>query len=536
MKLASLSLLVVSLALVGLQRIPGVGRFVVPTTAPGAWAVSYTPLTYPHPLQASYTDAACTSSDTAASSSRDDVQTKVTAAVDDGCVYIPDDGASVTWATPVTITNKRIQLIGPGEANLDITCTGACVQISNSSGNVKTFRLTAMKMLCDGTDCINMGATSNGIIDGFRIDHITMIPVGSVTHGIQNNAPASGGLYFGLIDHVKCLSNQSTADQISECAIFDPWHNGPDQGGAGCITTNDCNGDAAWALHAPTLGSTSAVVWEDSEFAWDVTDAGNHSTQDTDLGPVNLTFRFNTVDCGSFQTHGARTNHRGDAVYEVYRNTWTGCNISGQRVNLLHDGVAHWFQNTIIDAPNWGEQLTITGYRMNTNGCVQAGSPLLACDGSRAWDGNLEATGWPCLDQIGRLGSNKKVSTSMANSTWEPYKAWSNGTDATCATGGTCDNASHWALNAVCQAGGANYLLSDYYKPYNAPHSNAADALGPANMWDYMDETTGGVTVYTNVGDLPGTCTANTVAWVKNTGSWNASGNGQGSGVLYKCS
>jgi hypothetical protein len=91
-------------------------------------------------------------------------------------------------------------------------------------------------------------------------------------------------------------------------------------------------------------------------------------------------------------------------------------------------------------------------------------------------------------------------------------------------------------LNGTCQAGGANYILGDYYKPYNAPHTNSAGALGPANMWDYMDQTTGGITVYTNVGDLPGSCTANTYAWVTNTGSWNTSAGGNtANGVLYKC-
>ena len=32
--------------------------------------------------------------------------------------------------------------------------------------------------------------------------------------------------------------------------------------------------------------------------------------------------------------------------------------------------------------------------------------PSALCDGKSPWDGNQDATGWPCLDQIGRGGDN----------------------------------------------------------------------------------------------------------------------------------
>jgi hypothetical protein len=291
------------------------------------------------------------------------------------------------------------------------------------------------------------------------------------------------------------------------------------------------------------LGSDDAIVWEDSTFSWDSTDGGCcRATQDTDLGAVRYVFRYNTVERGTFQSHGARSNHRGMAFYEVYRNSFTGSSAAS-RVNLLHDGVAHWFENT-IDTVGWGTtgaNLTITSYRANTaaapTGCLSSGSPLLVCDGSHSWDGNLDAsTGWPCLDQIGRLGSANKTATAVSGSTWEPYKAWSNGTTSTCQDGGPCNNTSRWVLNGTCaNAGATGKVLADYYKPYNAPHSNAAHALGPANMWDYMDQSTGGMTVYTQVSDLPSSCTQYERAWVTNAGTWNQSANGHPSGVLYEC-
>jgi hypothetical protein len=513
-----------------------------------AWAVHYEPLTYPHPLQATYDEDLCENDinvtvdmlGVTPSHARADVVLAINDADDDDCVFIPAVDGAETWSSGVSVLNERLQIIGPGESSLTITCTAQCITFRNSASPTKPFRLSGLTFVGTGEDMISVLSDGvNAIVDGFRIDHVTI--VGTATHGIYMN----GGMAYGLIDHFTCDSTVSGI--ISECSFLAPWLQIEDNSTL-CtgVAGTDCMGYYSWFNRAVTLGSDDQLVYEDSTYKW-LTTGGVHlrATQDTGaLGATRITFRYNTVTCGSFQTHGARGFDRGMASSEVYRSSFSACS-GATRVALLHNGVQYWFQNTIEQGASWGHNLDITSYRANTT-CGSTSTAGLHIGGAtwadpftpvaHAWDGNLEASGWPLLDDVGRLGGASQT-TDVEGTTWEPYKAWSNGTTSTCKTGGSCNNSSVWAVNSACTNGGGAhpYTLTDYYKPYNNPHTNAAGALGPANMWDYMDETVGGVTVYTNVSDLPSTCTPNTVAWVKNAGTWNTSGNGHGSGVLYKC-
>jgi hypothetical protein len=495
--------------------------------AQSVWAPVYEPLTYPHPLQAEYDEDLCEDDHNAAGVTAAEIAAAVTAADDDDCVYVPS-GTTTLLAT-VSVANKRIQVIGAGVGSTVLTCpTGgqSCFTFSGSGGNFKPFRLSGMTLTGNGASSGGIITLSNngaGITDGFRVDNITMN--GTATHGFF----IGNGMFYGVIDHWTCDSGSSNT--IPACGYYQAWLNGPDQNnGSGCVKGQDCDGYYSWFLRAVTLGSDDGIVVEDSTFTFNsgASCSPYCGTQDTDIGAIRLTFRYNTVTCGSFQSHGARGDQRGMASWEVYRNTFTACSAAS-RVNLLHNGVAHWFQNQIAQGASWGHNLTITSYRAVTGTCLSSPDPLSSCNGARSWDGNLEASGWPCLDDVGRLGGTNQ-GTTVTGTTWEPYKAWSNGTAASCGTGGACTSTSQWVLNSCGSPG-----LSDYYKPYNAPHTNAAHALGPANMWDYMDEATGGVTVYDNLSELPTSCTVNTVAWVRNAGTWNQSGNGHGSGRLYRC-
>jgi PKD repeat protein len=83
--------------------------------------------------------------------------------------------------------------------------------------------------------------------------------------------------------------------------------------------------------------------------------------------------------------------------------------------------------------------------------------PVGDCNGTHAWDGNIEANGWPCLGQIGRA-PGKSIAQIMAGDKQPSYsfKFWNNGPEADCLTGGAgCTD------NVVVYNGGVNDYIKD---------------------------------------------------------------------------
>jgi hypothetical protein len=118
-----------------------------------------------------------------------------------------------------------------------------------------------------------------------------------------------------------------------------------------------------------------------------------------------------------------------------------------------------------------------------------------ACDGTNAWDGNLgdaSAPGWPCLGQIGRGWTSSTSLTNLAAGTVEqpsePFYLWNNGTQAGCATGGSCTDSiqayvdpsayikktGHTVSGGGAGQGEVDYVEDDTPKPgytaYTYPH------------------------------------------------------------------
>jgi len=61
----------------------------------------------------------------------------------------------------------------------------------------------------------------------------------------------------------------------------------------------------------------------------------------------------------------------------------------------------------------------------------QAYAPWGKCDGSSPWDGNQQANGYPCLDQVGRSQSTLISGDTPSPVQWpqqlvEPTYAWNN--------------------------------------------------------------------------------------------------------------
>ena len=100
----------------------------------------------------------------------------------------------------------------------------------------------------------------------------------------------------------------------------------------------------------------------------------------------------------------------------------------------MRSGTGVVFNNTI--AGNYTQpSVLIDNQRSPTgDGCEVISPPLNGCDGTSSYDGNLEANGWPCLDQIGRRSSDQSS---------VPLYLWNNGPQPTCgapsAAGAPCD-------------------------------------------------------------------------------------------------
>jgi hypothetical protein len=470
------------------------------------WQLSYTPYAYPHPLQSAWVSR-CKNTRAARSHSQADVQSAVDKAGDDDCVTIPAGDGEETWASAVSWTDKRIQLIGPGEANLTITCRATCIAVRVGRTPARPFRVSALTFAWSGPQNIISGVASTLTVPvkGFRIDHVTFLNANSnASHSIIFN----GGIWWGLVDHVT-MGNGSTG----WIGVY-----------AGAFTENDdnrrnrcaasgglpCMGYDSWVLKSLEFGSDDAIYIEDSVFNFN-SRSGLSAVNDMEFG-ARMVYRFNACTACFYQSHSARGRNRGGNVQsEIYRNIFSG--ESFFRPTHIRGGAALLFENTVFgyERNNWD----VDGQRENTS-CVSSGAPLNTCNGSAPHDGNFEATGWPCVDGVGR-GSVKGKPTEASDQTSAPMRSWSNGTTATCRTGGDCNNTTNITLNGVCKG------LSAYIKPHSSPHSNG--------QWDFMNYGDG-VYVVDAVGDLPAKCTPGEWGWVRDAGSWNAAGP---DGLGYLC-
>jgi hypothetical protein len=482
----------------------------VPSVASGAgsWRLSYTPYAYPHPLQSAWVSS-CEDTRAASSPSRADVQAAVNRADDDDCVTIPAGDGTETWTSPVSWANKRIQIIGPGQANLTITCTRTCIAVTVNRTPARPFRVSGLTFAWSGPQNIISGVSSalTVPVEGFRIDHVTFLNSNSnASHSIIFN----GGIWWGLVDHVTMGNGSTGWIGVYAGAFTENDFNRKNR----CAPSGDlpCLGYDSWALKGVEFGSRDAIYIEDSAFNFNPRSALS-AVNDMEFG-ARMVYRFNRCTACYYQSHSARSGNRGGSVQsEIYRNTFTGESFY-RPTGPIRSGTALLFENTVsgYERNSWD----VDGQRETTS-CLVRAAPLNACNGRASQDGNIETSGWPCVDGIGR-GSVKGATTRASEQVNVPLRSWSNGSTSTCSTGGSCNNTTGITLNRACGA-----ALTNYIKPHSSPHANA--------QWDYMNEGDG-VYVVESVDDLPARCTAGEWAWVRHAGSWNADGQ---DGLGYAC-
>jgi hypothetical protein len=198
----------------------------------------------------------------------------------------------------------------------------------------------------------------------------------------------------GLIDH-------NTFNNVS------PEVDGYECDGSSCTT--DFN-TAAPALSAPIgLGTVNATYLEDNTYNF----SRFLNAIDCEFAGMYV-FRHNTVDGVYPEAHTARAWARGCRKWEVYENTFLATVVQPAWLGLFRGGTGVVFNNrwigvsvSTISIDNLRSYDTMRG---NGNLGDTDSAPHAMCWGNLGanlginspFDGNTDADGYPCIDQIGR--------------------------------------------------------------------------------------------------------------------------------------
>ena len=314
----------------------------------------------------------------AASCSRTNVATAITAAADGDTVNIPACGATV-WTSSINV-NKAINISGAGMDATNIALSGGgFISFSGSSAGNKVAQLGNLTVSGSGSDgFIEVNASYR-----FRLHHMK---IGDVA----NRAILITGAY-GVIDHMQF----TTVDGYNAVQVL---------GGSTTPT-------GQWS-QAMNFGSPNQVYIEDSSYT--------ASTCVTSLGIFDgfngsrLVFRHNTVTNWSGYVHGYDSASESALQWEIYDNFFdmqkTNCGIP--RMLFMRGGTGYVYNNTmhLTDSYNLYDPkfLSLYYYRSTES---QQGS---ICNGSASVDQNLPGqNGYLCFQQPGSGGPGLHTSVPV---------------------------------------------------------------------------------------------------------------------------
>lgn len=452
------------------------------------------------------------------------VQSAIDSASPGDTVAIP--AGSCTWTTSVHISpTKAITLKGAGEVQTVITdggtlsgfssnCTirnhcgwSALLYVGFTGTNNYVTRVTGFTIKFppgSGNARYEIVVQGNGL-DKFRIDHLTCTGSG-VNRCIGTFSDDSGATDFsGLVDHVSCLINSTSSPQC--------FNNQVAIGAAASL---------AWE-HPPVLGSNRATYWENITCTYQNTVSNN--CFDNYNGHA-FVIRYSTFTHIGIGNHGVDSARRGGRIIEVYRNTFATDEAVAYAMNW-RTGPNILFDNTISSLYG-GTGINISLYRTVSSN-IAYGITGTNCTGSNTWDGNLGTAaqgnqGYPCLDQVG----------------------WYFPPPDGCFTLAECDRPN--GLNAVyspafmwgnTKAGSPTTAFTGNY-PASYVHINSASSPSKIDIYTDVGASCSAISCTIGVGsgtlaNRPASCTTGVSFWATDQGNWNQSGDGTGSGALYKC-
>jgi hypothetical protein len=272
------------------------------------------------------------------------------------------------------------------------------------------------------------------------------------------------------------------------------------------------------------------------------TGANKPSVMDPARGGINI--MFDNVATGPYsigtnvriyrsEATKADNLYTGDGVTTVFAHSLTG--TSGGQVGVTETVIATGVRTRKIYTTHYTATTTQVTAVTAPPATVTwqfhrgpMGKPGFPCDFETDWDGNLGTVGqsnlgYPCFQQVGwffpaPVGCTNEATCGVANGAnaeYDPAYVW-----------GNTDDGVLWDIGS----GG-----------YPAGYVHVNSATSPSKIDIYTDKSAsctpgGACTVGVGVGTtLPTTCTTGVGFWKSDEGSWNVSGNGDGSGVLYKC-
>jgi hypothetical protein len=462
-------------------------------------------------LLPSLADAACTGSSpswTAADASYTEVQNCVSAASSGDTITVP--AGSATWSTQNTnfFNGKALSLIGAGidvtiitdQVSSDATASSLIQITPNPSGLIRVSGFTFSKVTAPpastGVISVNPGSVSNLI----RVDHNRFDLTNG--HGVRPNGCAGGVLDHNTFN----LSANSFAIQA--------------QNGWVCTGTGDTYGaDHIWAMATP-YGTVDNVYVEDNIVNGPV--GVSTSTSDCNGWGGHVVLRFNTInETNGIHSHGLGTAGRSRSCrhMEVYGNTFIPTGTTMTSFHAITGGTGLTFYNVGTDTNGCGgpcitQSADLHNYRTDTSYPVWG-----LCDGTNAWDGNTDSSGYPCMDQPGRgqgdlIGDAASPTPAWPHQALEPWYIWNNLINST--------------LSAAVSVSAPIVENRDFY---NQDNTNCP--AGGANC-------TAGMGVGT-LAQRPGSCTSGVGYWATDQGTWKTAIPSQGTwpsgeqGVLYQC-
>ena len=262
--------------------------------------------------------------------SQRDVQTGINEASSGDTVIVP--AGSCTWTTRVTVTGKRLTLIGAGIGATNITdgvSGGGSLDVDASAANfVDVNGFTFIKKSISSFGMVRISGTQGEV--AFRFHHNRLF---------DNGVAGGRGLYvyqvYGLIDHVAFDVTDTTAsDQMLTVA--------------GSYVSTD-GGFTPWTQPL-TFGTDKAVYVEDSSFT---VANQNESVIDAYSG-ARLVVRRNTFRDTEVGFHGTDSGGmRSTVSLEMYANSFVNNSTRQQRAVTHRGGTGLYFDNTFGGIRAW---------------------------------------------------------------------------------------------------------------------------------------------------------------------------------------
>lgn len=389
---------------------------------------------------------------TAATCSRTDVQTQITAAADRDIVAIPAC-SQTDWTTEIAVS-KAIWIKGAGQGSTiigdNVTKDGSSSTrlISFSVNTPKSFAMSNLTIVGVATDPsqFNKGHIAvAGSSISWRIHHLTMTTA-------QTRFIVYDGGGYGLIDHISVDGDTSSKGSV---LIHHTTWGGSDYG------------DASWAEQL-YWGTEKAIYVEDSTFT--NRDANVVANIIDCLNGGRFVFRHNALTGVNLTSHGTDSGQRTRACrsQEVYSNTYSfSAAYAVDFMTWVRGGTGTIYSNTVT-VPGGCNQMT-KGDNLRDGSSF---TPWGICDGSSMYDQNSGGgTGYRCVDQPGAGTSNDLGGTTTPPNGWvgnavDPFYVWGN------TITGSCSNNSVGSTTHV--QSGRDYFNNGTTRPgyaaYTYPH------------------------------------------------------------------